>query len=344
MTEMKEASQAVLQEGARLLRDGALVAFPTETVYGLGADGLNPCAVQKIFEAKNRPADNPLILHIADMASLDLLVRKVDPKIKEKLQHFWPGPLTAIFKKSSAVPAIVTAGGNTVAIRMPKHETALSLIAEAGRPLAAPSANKSGRPSPTRASDVMEDMDGAIPLIIDAGECSIGIESTVLDLTVDPPCILRPGYYTESDLRQVFPDVYTDPVLKGIPKSPGQKYRHYAPKAPMTVFTGKKEAVKPAMEEAIQREMPGRRIGLLVFSGEEPDRLVLSGRDIVLLVSGKRDNGRALARSLFANLREFDRREVDVIFAAGYEEDDDLRASVMNRVKKSAQGNLINVK
>lgn len=230
-----------IKKAANLIREGNLVAFPTETVYGLGADGLNNEACKKIYKAKGRPSDNPLILHISDITMLDNLVEEISDKHR-KLFDLWPGPMTLIFKKSKLIPDVVTAGGDTVAIRFPSDNIARALISEANCPIAAPSANISGKPSPTKASDVYQDMEGVIPAIIDGGESNIGIESTVIDLSTGEPTILRPGFYTYEFLKEILDDMRLDDSLidsTKIPKSPGQKYKHYAPKANLRVFIGK---------------------------------------------------------------------------------------------------------
>ena len=229
-----------IKKAANFIKSGQLVAFPTETVYGLGADGLNDEACRKIFKAKGRPSDNPLILHISHISMLDNLVEEITDKHR-KLFELWPGPMTLIFKKSDLIPDAVTAGGDTVAIRFPSDQIARALITEADTPIAAPSANISGRPSPTKARDVYQDMDGIIPVIIDGGESNIGIESTVIDLSGDEPIILRPGFYTYEFLKDILSDMRLDDSLvdsSKIPKSPGQKYKHYAPKAKLRVFIG----------------------------------------------------------------------------------------------------------
>ena len=235
-----------LDQAAEVLRSGGLVAFPTETVYGLGANALDEEAVKSIYRAKGRPSDNPLIVHIADTAAVKDLTDSIPGTAQALMDAFWPGPLTLVMPRSSLVPDIVTAGLDTVAVRMPSHPIASALIKKAGVPVAAPSANSSGRPSPTLARHVIEDMMGKIDVIIDGGNAEVGVESTVLDITVDPPVILRPGGVTLEQLRHVLGNVISDQTpgisdMAGTPKSPGMKYRHYSPKATMLLIQGDPE-------------------------------------------------------------------------------------------------------
>ena len=237
--------QAIMQAG-EIIRNGGLVAFPTETVYGLGGDGLNPDSSCKIYAAKGRPSDNPLIIHIYRMEDLDLLVKEIPDSAKKLAEAFWPGPLTMILPKADVVPKETTGGLDTVAVRMPSHKVALAFIKAAGGFVAAPSANLSGKPSPTLAKYVLEDMDGRIDMIIDGGDIAIGLESTIVDLTGDVPMILRPGYITLDMLKDVLGEVTMDPTLmdgdcKERPKAPGMRYRHYAPKGDMLIIEGKPE-------------------------------------------------------------------------------------------------------
>ncbi len=238
----------VLNEAAEIINKGGLVAFPTETVYGLGADGLNPNAVKKIYIAKGRPSDNPLILHISCIKELNRLVKEVNETAKVLMEKFWPGPMTLVFKKSDSVPDVISGGLDTVAVRLPSNDIARELIACAKTPIAAPSANTSGRPSPTKATHVFEDLNGKIDMIIDGGSCDIGLESTVIDVTGEAPVILRPGKISYEDIKEFFPDVIYDkhltektPVSK--PKSPGMKYKHYAPKGELYILDGKNEKI-----------------------------------------------------------------------------------------------------
>lgn len=327
----KNINKAYIKKAADLINEGALVAFPTETVYGLGADGLNDEACKKIFKAKGRPADNPLILHISHISMLDNLVEAISDKHR-KLFDLWPGPMTLIFKKSKLIPEAVTAGGDTVAIRFPSDEIARALISEANTPIAAPSANISGRPSPTKADDVYQDMNGIIPLIIDGGESNIGIESTVIDLSGENPIILRPGYYTYEFLKEILPDMRLDDSLVDstkIPKSPGQKYKHYAPKAKLRVFIGE-NVPDYLLNLAEEYKSQGKKVGILAFE-EDKDKFV----SYPYISLGSRRDLSTMSHVLFSSLREMDRLKVDIILAEGVRENH-LGKSIMNRMKKAA--------
>lgn len=323
--------EKLIEKAASSIRNGDLVAFPTETVYGLGADGLNNEACLKIFKAKHRPADNPLILHISNISMLDNLVEEISESHR-KLFELWPGPMTLIFKKSKLIPDAVTAGGDTVAIRFPSDEIARELISKSKTPIAAPSANISGRPSPTNADDVYYDMDGVIPIIIDGGQSNIGIESTVIDLSTDQAIILRPGFYTYEFLKSIIDDIKLDDSLvddSKIPKSPGQKYKHYAPKAKMRVFIGNDSAnyIKN-LSEIHSKE--GKKVGILSFE-EDKDKF----KDYICLSLGSKKDLKTMSHVLFSHLREMDRLGVDIILAQGVREIN-LGKSIMNRMKKAA--------
>ena len=327
-----------IKEAARILREGGLVAFPTETVYGLGADGLNTEAAARIYEAKGRPSDNPLILHIARMEDLSGIVREI-PKIALRLaERFWPGPLTMIFPKAACVPEGTTGGLNTVAVRMPKHPLALALIEAAGIPVAAPSANLSGRPSTTTAAHVREDMEGRIDSIVDGGAVGVELESTIVDVTGEKPMMLRPGYITKEMLEEVVGEVLLDPVIMAAqpepnlkPKAPGMKYRHYAPKAEMFLCEGSSQAVVSYInQEAKKKRQEGKRLGVLAT---EQTREAYQA-DVVLSV-GSRESEESIARHLFEVLRKFDEAEVDVIYSECFGEGT-LGMAIMNRLRKAA--------
>lgn len=321
-----------------MIREGSLVAFPTETVYGLGANALDASAVAKIYQAKGRPSDNPLIVHVADLAMVDRLVREIPPLAKEAMKRFWPGPLTLVMPRSSLVPDLVTAGLDTVAVRMPSHPVALSLIETAGVPIAAPSANRSGRPSPTKGEHVAEDLDGRIAGIIFAEEAEFGVESTVLDVTGPVPEILRPGGVTREMLLEIYPDVRVDPALEQVegsqvPKSPGQKYRHYAPKAKMMVIGGSLAFKKQTIREQVEK-LDGK---IVVFASEE---LAKELKEVEVWSLGSAKKPEVAASRLFDLLRMCDARQVDWILSEGYSEGG-LGAALMNRMRKAAGGMVI---
>ncbi len=322
-----------LRRAAGILRSGGLVAFPTETVYGLGGDGLQKNAARKIYEAKGRPSDNPLILHISCRSELDAIVKNIPAKAEALMNAFWPGPMTLIFEKSGAVPYETTGGLDTVAVRMPAHPGAQELIAEARVPVAAPSANTSGRPSPTMAEHVREDLDGKIDMIIEGGSVGIGIESTIIDLTGTSPVILRPGYITREMAAQVAGSVKMDPGLAERdhsvrPKAPGMKYRHYAPRAAMTVYEGSIIDVVPAIN-AGAAAYPADRVGIL--ASDETRHCYRHGH---VVAAGSREKG-TVANGLYAALRQFDRLGVEVIFSESFSGEEKSEA-VMNRLLKAA--------
>ena len=327
----------VIREAGEILKSGGLVAFPTETVYGLGGDALKEDAARKIYSAKGRPSDNPLIVHIADIGALDELASEIPECAYKLAEAFWPGPLTMIFKKKDIVPYGTTGGLDTVAIRMPSHPVAHRLIKDSGVYIAAPSANLSGRPSPTRAEHVIEDMDGRIDMIIDGGALEIGIESTIVDVTCEVPMILRPGYVTADMIKEVLGDVCFDEtvlahsMVKGKPKAPGMKYRHYAPKAELTIFEGENEKVVSKINElAVKYEYDGLKVGIL--SSNENEHKYAHGEVVVV---GSRENEHEVAAHLFDVLRHFDHIDVDVILSEGFSEDS-FGQAVMNRLIKAA--------
>lgn len=334
-----ENDKRKLETAAEIIRKGGLVAMPTETVYGLAADGLNPDAVKKIFEVKGRPSDNPLILHVSSIDEVEPLVSEISDNAKVLMEKLWPGPLTIIFKKSDIVPDIITAGGNTVAIRMPDNEIAKTLIKLSGTPIAAPSANLSGKPSPTNAIDVFVDMNGKIDMILDGGGCKIGIESTVVDVVDENPKILRPGYYGYDTISGIIPNINYDwSLVKDgeTPRSPGQKYRHYAPKAELLVYSVKLPDLITRMQEDIAKfKQEGKKVGVMTFTEHMP----LYDGDVILNVGSIYDLDE-MARVLFSKLRDFDRMGVDIILAEGVEENG-LGFAIMNRLKKSAGDKVI---
>ena len=333
-----------IKAAAKIIREGGLVAFPTETVYGLGADALNPEAVRGIYAAKRRPLDNPIIVHISDKRDLYKLAREVPENIDE-LTRLWPGPLTIILKASEAVPRETTGGLDTVAIRMPNHKVALALIRESGVPIAAPSANLAGRPSPTTAEHVKQDLNGRIDMILDAGPTRIGVESTVVDLTSKPPQILRPGGFPFEDLKRIIKDLRLHPSVTADrkvyierPPSPGMKHRHYAPKAKLILVEGRMEALADKIQELVDKySCEGRRVGVL--STDENKHLY---RADVVKSLGSRNDPACMARKLFRLLREFDEEKVDVIIAEGVPMRH-LGLAVMNRLRKASGFNIVKV-
>ena len=331
---------------ASIIRDGGTVAFPTETVYGLGADALNPEAVKKIFKAKMRPPDNPVIVHVSSKDEVEMLVEDFPKNALKLMEAFWPGPLTLIFKASRRVPKVTTAGLDTVAIRMPSHKVALALIRESGTPIAAPSANLSGRPSPTTAEHVLKDLDGRIDLILDAGPTEVGVESTVLNLTVDPPQVLRPGGTPYERLVEVLGEVRLHPSVTAKrevdierPHSPGMKYRHYAPSADVVLVEGSSldSIVRKVREVASTHAEKGRKVGILAT---EETISLYDSETYIIKSFGSRGEPSSLAKNLFRALRELDESGVDVIVAEGVSMEG-LGLAVMNRLRKASGYNIV---
>lgn len=326
------------EEAAQLLREGKLVAFPTETVYGLGGNAFDPTASSRIYAAKGRPSDNPLIVHVADIESLNELATDIPEAVYELADRFWPGPLTIILKKSEAVPKETTGGLDTVAVRMPSDEIARQLIKVSGVYIAAPSANLSGRPSTTKAEHVIEDLSGRIDMIIDGGSSDIGLESTIVDLTGETPLILRPGFVTIEQLSEVLPDItYDKAVLKKsaseniVAKAPGMKYRHYAPKGELTIYEGTSKAVIAAINKAAaQRAAEGFKTGVIAT-----DETYSEYKCDFVKTIGSRSDENAIAAHLFDLLREFDKEEVSYIFTESFN-DNPLGQAIMNRLLKAA--------
>lgn len=331
-----QLDEQILEQAGEILKQGGLVAFPTETVYGLGANALDEEAAKKTYAAKGRPSDNPLIVHIADVEALDDIVLQVSDKAKRIIDKFWPGPLTLIFEKSEKVPYGTTGGLQTVAVRMPVDEIALGLIRNGGGYVSAPSANTSGRPSPTSAQHVADDLNGKIEMIIDGGNVDIGVESTILDMTVEPPMILRPGAVTKEMLEEVIGEVAIDHALiddeaAEAPKAPGMKYRHYAPKAQLIVVEGNEEdAVKAIRQIAYEQTRLGYKIGIIATN--ETIDFYTTG---VIKNIGTRSNENSIAKNLYKVLREFDEEEVDYIYSEAFAAEG-LGNAIMNRLLKAA--------
>ena len=333
-----------IKEAGAIIRCGGLVAFPTETVYGLGGDALSPDSSRKIYAAKGRPSDNPLIVHICRVEDMEKIAAAVPKQAYVLAEHFWPGPLTMIVKKSELVPRETTGGLDTVAIRLPDHEVALAFIREAGGFVAAPSANVSGRPSPTLAKYVYEDMDGKIEMLLDGGQVGIGVESTIIDLTEEIPVVLRPGHITVEMLQEVLGEVCLDPTMLDVgsteaPKAPGMKYRHYAPKGELTIVSGETEAVAVTIREMLRRDAEqGLKTGVIV-SGEEAS---LYDADSVK-ITGDRADMAAVARNLFRILREFDDEQVERMYVQAFPQEG-IGQAVMNRMLKAAGHKIIETK
>lgn len=326
----------IIGEAGRILKEGGLVAFPTETVYGLGADALNEDAAKKIYAAKGRPSDNPLIIHITNMKALEKIVTEIPEKAEKIAEKYWPGPLTMIFNKSEVVPYGTTGGLDTVAVRMPVHEIAREVIDAGGGYIAAPSANTSGRPSPTNAEHVAEDLTGRIDMIVDGGPVQIGVESTILDVTVEPPMILRPGAITKEMMEDVIGEVAVDKTLikpdsKIVPKAPGMKYRHYAPKADLTIIEGPTEKVVEEINRlAKEKADAGYKVG--VIGTEETVEKYVTG-DVKCI--GTRSDENTIAANLFGILREFDDDTVDFIYSESFDTAG-IGSAIMNRLLKAA--------
>ncbi len=333
-----------LTEAAGILRKGGLVAFPTETVYGLGANGLDEEAAKKIYAAKGRPSDNPLIAHISAPEELQSLAAEIPHTAKRLMELYWPGPLTMVFKKKEIVPYGTTGGLDTVAVRMPSDPIARALIRLAGVPVAAPSANRSGRPSPTTADHVWEDMAGKIDMLIDGGPVGIGVESTIVDVTGPVPVILRPGAVTMEMIREALGQVEIDPAILGPikegvrPKAPGMKYRHYAPKAPMTLVEGEMEQVVGTINRLAREELKkGKRVGIICT--DETRSCYPAG---MIRSIGIRAKEETVAHNLYAVLREFDDLEADVIFSESFP-GDQIGQAIMNRLSKAAGYHIMKV-
>lgn len=339
--------KTVFEEAGKILRNGGLVAFPTETVYGLGADALNSEAAAKIYAAKGRPSDNPLIVHIAEKEDLKRLTTSILSEAEVLIEAFWPGPLTLIFHKRAEVPDGTTGGLSTVAVRMPSHKIARELIRSSGVLIAAPSANLSGRPSPTEAKHVWQDMQGRIDMLIDGGKVGIGIESTIVDMTVNPPMILRPGYITREMLEEKIGPVEVDKAAQAErifeigenyqPKAPGMKYRHYAPRADFIMFEGSRPNVVAEIQKRKQKEEAvGKKVGIICT---DESRDCYFGEYVVSI--GSRKNEKEIAANLYKTLRNFDETDIDVILGETVSRDG-FGQAIMNRLIKAAGYKLIN--
>nr|WP_207669630.1 L-threonylcarbamoyladenylate synthase [Marinisporobacter balticus] len=336
----KSIEKERLKFAAKTLREGGTVAFPTETVYGLGGNALDEKAVKKIFKAKGRPSDNPLIVHIAKVEDLDDLVKVIPENAKILMEKFWPGPLTIIFERGDKIPDVITGGLDTVAIRMPSHPIANLLIEMAGLPIAAPSANLSGKPSPTKAEHVINDLEGKVNVIISGGSCEVGLESTVVDVT-GKPMILRPGGVTKEELEAVLGNIEVDLAIEEgnvnlIPKSPGMKYTHYSPQGEVIIVSGAVEKIVEKIH-SLKQENEKRGLNVGIMCTDETKTLYKEG---VVLSMGSRENVASIANHLFDVLRMFDEEGVDIIFAESIEKKS-LGHAVMNRMIKAAGYHII---
>lgn len=343
MTRPEDAEdERMYAQAAEILRRGGLVAFPTETVYGLGGDALNPEASGKIYAAKGRPSDNPLIVHIADTGSVYELAENVGESTAKLMEAFWPGPLTIVLNKKKCVPDTTTGGLETVAIRLPSHPVAMRLIRESGVFIAAPSANLSGRPSPTTAQHVRQDMDGRIDMIIDGGAVGIGIESTIVDMTGDIPTILRPGYVTPEMIRDIVGDVMIDPAITSMdtalrPKAPGMKYTHYAPKGELTIVEGERLAVAATIRR-LAAEKLAQGFGTAVLCDTENVGLYEGCGQVY--DAGSKKNEITISAGLYSLLRECDDIGAQYIYSESFEEGD-MGYAIMNRLIKAAGHRII---
>lgn len=342
--DVKNLDKNILLDIGKIIRKGGLVAFPTETVYGLGANALDSEAVKKIFIAKGRPQDNPLIVHIADFQELDALVTEVPDVARKLMKIFWPGPMTIILKKKSIIPDITSAGLKSIGIRMPSDIIAREIIKSAGVPIAAPSANISGRPSPTDVQRCIDDLSGKIECIVGGEVSEIGLESTIIDCTVEPPCVLRPGGITLEMLKSIENDIYIDRAIMQKPKAdivakaPGMKYRHYAPKAPLTIVKGELKKTIAKINEIVQNNInKGNKVGIMAT---EETKEQYTGAMVISL--GTRKDIKSIGRNLFETLRCFDDKDIDIIISEAFDEQG-FGVAIMNRLNKSAGFNIIDV-
>ena len=342
VTDSDRIKEEELEEAARILREGGLVAFPTETVYGLGANALDEEAAKKIYAAKGRPSDNPLIAHISSPEELKPLAAEIPDMAKKLMDCYWPGPMTLVFKKTDLVPYGTTGGLDTVAVRMPSDPVAKTLIRLAGVPIAAPSANSSGRPSPTTADHVWQDMEGKIDMIVDGGPVGIGLESTIIDVTGPVAMILRPGAITIEMVRETLGEAEMDPAILGPmkegehPKAPGMKYRHYAPKAPLTLVEGEMDQVVKTINRLAREALKeGKKVGIICTD----ETRTCYPADMIQSI-GIRAKEETVAHNLYAVLREFDDLGADVIYSESFP-GDQIGQAIMNRLTKAAGYHII---
>lgn len=339
-----ENDNKYIEEAAEIIKKGGVVAFPTETVYGLGANALDENAVKKIFEAKGRPQDNPLIVHISNEEQLSKYVINIPDIAKELMNKFWPGPLTIIFEKNELIPEVTSAGLSTIGIRMPNNKVALELIEKSGVPVAAPSANISGRPSPTDIERCIEDLNGRVDYILGAEKSDVGLESTIVDITCNPPCILRPGGVTLEMLREINEGIYIDKAIMQKentdlkPKAPGMKYRHYAPNAKVRVVEGSTEKMVEKINEMMHNYIEqGLKVGIMA-TDETKDYY----KDGLVMSLGSREDLSSVSKNLFTRLREFDDNKVEIILSEAFEENG-LGIAIMNRLRKACGFDIVKV-
>jgi len=338
-----ETNTDIITRAGNIIKQGGLVAFPTETVYGLGGDAINEASANRIYTAKGRPADNPLIIHICRINDIESIAKEIPDIFYTLAATFWPGPLTMILKKSPNVPLSTTGGLDTVAVRMPNHQTALSLIDASGGFVAAPSANTSGRPSPTVGKYVIEDMDGRVDMILDGGETVLGLESTILDLTGKQPEILRPGVITEAMLTPVIKGkIINTPLVINVPdkppRAPGMKYRHYAPRGQMTIISGNEKAVVSYINNRLKADEENNLIAGVIASTQMFHEYQTEHKKCI----GDRLNEEDIAHNLYRILREFDDENTDVIYSEAFA-DTGLGQAIMNRLLKAASYRIIEV-
>ncbi len=333
-----------IREAARVIKEGGLCAFPTETVYGLGVNAYNSNVVDRLYRIKKRPTSDPIIVHISDKTMLEAVVKTI-PDIALKLaEKFWPGPLTLIMERSDNVPENVSAGLPTVAVRMPSHKIALALIREAGVPVAAPSANIFSRPSSTQAQHIVHDFSGEVDIVIDGGDSTIGIESTVIDLTVEPAVLLRPGGTPMEPLQKVMPYLKLGPkyiqLNQGASSSPGMLTKHYSPRAELILYQGESEKVREEIREHVNRlQSQGRKVGLLLPT---EDMEVLSDFEVEKADLGAEDDLESIGRNLFACMRELDRKDLDVIIGRSFKSEG-LGLAIVDRMIRASEGKVIRV-
>ncbi|MBU5314947.1 threonylcarbamoyl-AMP synthase [Clostridium bornimense] len=337
--------EKLIKSAGDAIKDGKLVAFPTETVYGLGANALDEEAVKNIYIAKGRPSDNPLIVHISKVEDVNLVAREVPTVAKKIMDKYWPGPITIILPKREEIPYATSGGLDSVGVRLPSEEIARKLIDAATVPVAAPSANLSGKPSPTNVERVIEDLEGRVDYIIGGKSSVIGLESTVIDCTVYPPCILRPGAITLEELKNIDKDIYMDKGIEsngsnsGIkPKAPGMKYRHYAPKAPVKIVSGNEDKVIKEISSILEKEEKlGKKVGIIAT-----DETISKYNAAIIISLGSRNNLYEIGQNIFESLRKLDDLEVDMIICEGIEEKG-YGVAIMNRLKKAATFDIIEV-